>query len=77
MTVTIPVDQSQDCSSVSLIDDDTAEETQSFSLSIDSVSPTVNFDSSEVVSISILDNDGMLECLKQVYKDFTEYKLPS
>ena len=76
--MTIPVDQTQACSNVSLIDDDIAEGTQSFSLSIDSVSPTiVNFNSSEMVPIGILDNDGTLECLKQGFKDLTEYKLTS
>ena len=62
MTVTIPVDQSQACSSVSLIDDDIAEGTQTFSMSIDSASPTGNFDSSEVVVIEIMDDDGEGAC---------------
>ena len=58
MTVTIQIDQSQACSSVSLIDDMIAEGPQTFSMSIDSVSPTGNFDSSEMVVIEIQDNDG-------------------
>ena len=63
MTVTIPVNQSQACLSVSLTDDDIAEGTQTFSLSIESVSPPAMFDSTEMVVIEILDNDGMLEFL--------------
>ena len=58
MTVTIPVDQTQACSSVSLTDDMIAEGTQTFSMSIQSVSPTGSFDSSEMVVIEIMDNDG-------------------
>ena len=59
--VTIPVDQTQACSNVSLIEDNVAEETQAFSLSIESASPsTVNFDSSEMVVVEILDDDGMM-----------------
>ena len=61
MTVTIPVDLSQACSSVSLTDDDIAEGNQTFSLSIDSVSPTGVFSSSESVVIEVLDNNGMSE----------------
>ena len=61
MTVTIPVNQSQACSSVSLTDDDIAEGLQAISLSIESVSPPAVFDSTEMVVIEIADNDGMLE----------------
>ena len=56
--MTIPVDQSQASSSVSLIDDDLFEGTQSFSMSIQSVFPTGSFDSSEIVVVEIMDNDG-------------------
>ena len=57
--MTIPVDQTQACSTVSLIEDNVAEETQAFSLFIESASPsTVNFDSSEMVVVEILDDDG-------------------
>ena len=58
MTVIIPVNQSQACSSVSLTDDDIAEGPQTFSVSIYSVSPTGDFNSSESVVIEIQDNDG-------------------
>ena len=58
MTVTIPVDQSQACSSVSLTDDDIAEGTQTFSVSIYNVYPTGDFNFSESVVIEIQDNDG-------------------
>ena len=63
MTVIIPVDQSQACSSVSLTDDDLAEGTQTFSLSIESVSPTGDFSSSESVVIEVLDNNSMSEII--------------
>ena len=57
ISVTIPVNQ---CSSVSLIDDDIAEGTQTFSLSIKSVSPTgPDFNSSDRVTIEITDDDGI------------------
>ena len=62
MTVIIPVDQSQACSSVTLTDDDIAEGTQIFFVSIDSVYPTGDFDLSEQVAIKILDNDGKDFC---------------
>ena len=72
MAVTIPVGQSEACSNVSLIDDDIAEGTQTFSLSIQSASPPAMSDSSEMVVIEIMDNDGMLEFLHQIihYKVF-------
>ena len=59
MTVTISEAQTQACSSVSLTDDDIAEGTQTFSMSIDSVSPVGSFDSSEVVVIEIVDDEGI------------------
>ena len=58
MTVIIPVNQSQACSSVSLTDDEIAEGPQTFSVSIYNVSPTGDFNSSESVVIEIQDNDG-------------------
>ena len=60
MTVTIPVDQSQACSSVSLTDDDTVEGTQAFSVSIQSATPPtiITFDFSEELVIQIMDVDG-------------------
>ena len=60
MTVTIPVDQSQACTWVSLTEDDTVEGTQAFSVSIQSATPPtiVMFDSSEELAIQIIDIDG-------------------
>ena len=63
MTVTIAMDQTQACSSVSLIDDNLAEGTQTFSLSIQSASPPAMFDSSEMVLIEIMNIDGMLDLI--------------
>ena len=57
ISVLISVDQ---CSFVSLIEDNIAEGTQTFSLSIESVSPTgLDFNSSDIVMIEIVDDDGM------------------
>ena len=60
MTVTIPVDQSEACTLVSLTDDDTVEGTQAFNVSIQSAMPStiIMFDSSEEVVIQIMDIDG-------------------
>ena len=59
--MTIPMDQSQGCSSVSLIDDSIAEGTQTFSLNIESASPPAVFVLTEMVMVKIMDNDSKLE----------------
>ena len=58
MTVVISVGELQGCSSVLLANDETFEGTQTFSLSIESIFPTGNFNSSEMVVIEIQDNDS-------------------
>ena len=57
------MDQTQACSSVSLTDDMIAEGTQTFSMSIQSASSPAMFDSSAMVVIEIMDNDGMLNLI--------------
>ena len=53
----IPETDTEACTSVLLIDDDIAEGTQAFSVSIQSVSVSVLFNSSEALVIEILDDD--------------------
>ena len=66
--VVIPVDQAQACSNVSLIDDNVAEETQAFNLSIVSASPSASIDSIEFyVVVEILDDDGTYVKVSPVY----------
>ena len=59
--MTIPVDQSRGCSFVSLTDDDIAEGTQTFSISIENASPPAVFEFTEMVVVKIMDDDSKLE----------------
>ena len=56
--MTIPVSVSQGCTSVSLTEDDIVEGTEAVNVSIQSVSPSTNFDPDGQLVLEILDNDG-------------------
>ncbi len=60
VNLVLQVGETQVCTSVSLVDDDIVEGTQTFSIFIVSASDFVLFDSENVLVVEIEDNDGKL-----------------